>query len=450
MKVRTLRRGFSYGLIACVLLSILVWSQTHERVPDTLRIATGAKGGLYYRFAQLLAEELERDGALEVELIETEGSVENRDLLLQGSADLALLQLGSVEFEGIRTLAPLYRDMLHVVVRKGSGIENLADLDARRIVIGPPGSGMRTSARVVLEHYGIGPDVEAPDRYFTELLDDPTLDAAIVTTGSDNPDLRRMLRRGDLELIPIDQAEAIAAENPVLEAVEIPTGRFLGQPPIPDRPIPSLAAMNALVARADAPETLVMVTLAGLYEGELGLRIAGLMPRADAARWEVAPIHPSARAFHDPYQSLGVVANLFEALAAIKELIFALGAGLYLAYTYTKGLARRELAVELANQKEHLDAFLNQTVAIERAQIGVHDPAVLRSLIDQLTDLKLRALDQLTGEEVRGDQLFAIFLTQCSSLSRKLEARLALAGGAGVASLAALPGGPLAEPEPGA
>ena len=424
MNTRIVRRWVAWGLLAGAAASVGVWQQTRERLPETIHLATAARGGLYYEFGTLLGPELAQRTGVRVEVLETEGSVANRALLSSGEADLALIQLGTVDPEGLVALAPLYEDVVHVLVRADRGLETIEALDGRRILLGPADSGMRQTAQVILRHHAIEVSPEVAPLYFTALESDPTLDGAIVTSGFANPDLRRLLATGDFRLLELAQAEALATSHPLFTLRQIPMGLFRGRPAVPERPIATLAVANVLASRPDAPDTLVESALAALHESYLRPRVPGLIARDQAAVWDGFPLHPAARAYYDPYQSIGVLANLFETLAAIKELLFALGAALYLLFTYWKGLQRRELEAELSRQKERLDLFLERTVAIERAQVAVEDPAELRGFLARVTDIKLEALEELTGEEVRGDQVFSIFLTQCSSLSRKLEAKL--------------------------
>ncbi len=65
----------------------------------------------------------------------------------------------------------------------------------------------------------------------------------------------------------------------------------------------------------------------------------------------------------------------------------------------------------------------------ERAQMDTQDPDELDLYLDEVTRIKLTTLDELTHEELRGDQAFAIFLSQCANLIRKIQSkRLLLAG----------------------
>lgn len=80
----------------------------------------------------------------------------------------------------------------------------------------------------------------------------------------------------------------------------------------------------------------------------------------------------------------------------------------------------------MAVHMRRLNSLLDDTIRIETEQMKTDDPKKLRSFLDEVTRIKLRALDELTDEDLRGDQMFAIFLTQCSNLSRKLQLKISL------------------------
>ena len=56
--------------------------------------------------------------------------------------------------------------------------------------------------------------------------------------------------------------------------------------------------------------------------------------------------------------------------------------------------------------------------------MDVTDPEQLRPFLRRVTQIKQEALRELTSEKVRGDQLFAIFLSQCAALSEKIQMRM--------------------------
>ena len=87
---------------------------------------------------------------------------------------------------------------------------------------------------------------------------------------------------------------------------------------------------------------------------------------------------------------------------------------------------RRERATVAADQiqKQKLDDFIGETLEVELQQMEVTDPEELRPFLRRLTMIKQEALRELTSEKVRGDQLFAIFLSQCAALSEKIQMRM--------------------------
>ena len=423
----TMRRAAVLSLIFLILVSLLAWTVTRDVLPERIRIATAEPGGLYYRFGKLLAAELEKRCQCRVVVLETRGSVENLALMQQGQAELAVIQAGSGSLEGHEVLAPLYPDVVHLIVRRGLGIESIHDLAGRRLALGPTGAGTRYNAQAVLRHYSI--DLEAlqqMDRYFGELKDEETLEAAIITTGLLNPDLQQLLAGGGFELLPILDAKALSIRHHHFSPFEIPRGFFSegATVAVPPRDILTVASTSLLMARRDASGRLVQETLSALYEGRLRRKIPTLLTRNGAAQWSDLPLHPSAVEYHRPYGGLGILANFMETLAALKELLFALGAALYLGWKQYQRIKERERQADMQRDKDHLDDFLEETIHIEKAQMESDDPARLRRYLNQVTEIKLRALEELTHEDLRGDVNFAIFLQQCTDVIRKIQAKL--------------------------
>ena len=171
-------------------LSLATWVYTRDPLPHVIRIVSASDGGLYHKIAVALARRIEARTGKKVVVLTTKGSVENARLLSAGEADLAIIQAGSTSAEGMMAISRLYPDVLHVVVRRNSGIHQVLDLKGKTIIVGPEGSGMRQLARTLLDHYRIDDaDINASDKYFTAILTDKKIDAAIVTTGFINPDL---------------------------------------------------------------------------------------------------------------------------------------------------------------------------------------------------------------------------------------------------------------------
>lgn len=412
-------------MLAVLLASVAFWYVSRDRLPATIRIATSPEGGLYQRVGQSLKLTLEQKFERPVVLIPTAGSVENRRKLIAGEADLAFIQDGTVDPQGLVVVAPLYHDVVHVVVRRDRGIDSIEDCEGKNVALGHPESGMRHSAQVVLKHYGIEAEhLGQNERYFKDLLTDPTLDAAIVTTGFLNHDLREVVAKGKFELLPIRDAESLVIHHPYLSMRTIPTGVFEGHPPVPHVPVPSVSTTAYLGARADVSPELVRRTLVALYEHDLRRDIPTLIPLNEARQTPLANLHPATRTYYDPFGGVELLSNLLESISAAKELAFALAAGLYLAWDRWRRVKEREERRAIEAMKERLDRFLEETVKLEKAQMETDDPRKLREYLDGVTRIKLRAIEELTHEALRGDRMFSIFLLQCGDLAVKIQAKL--------------------------
>lgn len=149
-----------------------------------------------------------------------------------------------------------------------------------------------------------------------------------------------------------------------------------------------------------------------------------MVHRSEAADWVTGRLHPSARGFFDPFDQVGWMASILESLAATKELIVAFGAGAYVLWLRWRRLKQREREEVIQAQKDRLDTFLQRTLRVEAAQRETTDPKQLDGLLNEVTETKLRALQEFTDEELRGDRTFSIFLTQCSSLIMRIQLKM--------------------------
>lgn len=424
---RTYGRWVAWSLFAVVCLSILTWHYTRERLPDEIRIATASNGGLYHRFASAFAPPLTARAGREVRLVETAGSRENCNLLLNGGADLAILQAGSMHMNHLVAIAPLYHEAIFVIAREGSGIEKVGDLEGCNVAVGPPGSGMRSAAVDLLLHYGISvEDLADTDHYFTDLAGSDDLDAAIVTTGLTNPDLDALLSAGGFNLVPIGGAEAFCVLHPAFEPLVVPEGLFGERPAVPAEPVTTVATTAFLAARDDVSDLLVDVAVRALYENDLRALVPTLLTPVEARDWPQQPLHRVSYRYLHPYDNIGVLANLMESLAATKELLFALAAGVFLVITRWRSTQARQKERELEVMKDRLDQLIDETAQIERLQMATADGDKLAEYLNAITRIKLRALDELAHEDLRSDQMFAIFLMQCGNVINKIQAKLAL------------------------
>ncbi len=425
MKPMSYRHLLKWVVPTLIVLSLLFWFVRREKLPDVIRVAAGQRGGHYSMFCEALKAPLEAETGSEIQIVETGGSIDNSVALREGRAEVAVLQAGAAEMEGLAALVPLFPEVVHVVVRKNlDGVQRFADLNAKALILGPKGSGMRAAAEDLAAHYGLKPAThDHEDSSFALLKTKRGIDGAIVTTGFPNAALDAVLQTRDFRLLPI-AGQALANRHAYFSAYEIPVGEF-AHGTIPESGISTVATRAFLAVRKDAPDVLVTKALDALYNHDLTKDVPTLVSFEDAVRWRIFPMHEASLRYFEPYKGMDWFANLMDSLAGAKELLFAFVAGLYLLWRRRLDLRAAQAQAEMIAQREVLDGFLERTVELERGQMDEEDPVRLKQCLDEVTHTKLAALDELTHTELRGDRRFLVFLSQCANLSRKIESKLA-------------------------
>ena len=167
------RKGFLAVLVLTSDLLLLTFNLAcGAPQPHFLSIATGGTGGVYYPYGGALARLLtEKIPNTQVTAEATGASVDNLKYMQLGKVDLAFTLADTLAeavkgtgpfastgaIGSVRTLAVLYTNYTHVVVRQGSGIRTIKDLRGHTVSVGSPGSGTELIADRVLAAAGLDP-----------------------------------------------------------------------------------------------------------------------------------------------------------------------------------------------------------------------------------------------------------------------------------------------------
>jgi TRAP transporter TAXI family solute receptor len=420
------RKWVTLGITLLLVVSLIAWMLQRTPLPRQIQIATGARQGLYHKVGVTMQVSLQKRTGSKVSIAETEGSEDNFQRLLDKEVALAIVQGGSVPIEDVSVITPLFREFVFVIVRNETNIQSVWELAGKRVCLGRRGSGNRDAALKVLRHFGLSEDVlEGPnDLPFAALANDETLDAAIVTAGIEHPALRELLATNRFSIVPIHSALAMELVHPFMRNVEIPRGLFAEHPSVPGENIPTIATTAYLICRSDAPDDLVEAALKTIHEESLRLKVPTLIARQDVPQWTATRMHPTAQRYFNPEDNIGAMVTFMESLVATKELLVAIGAGIYLLWVRWRNLKAKEAEIQVSRQKERLDSFLTQTLKIEHQQSQTDDCDKLQEFVESVTRIKTKALQELTEEELRGNQEFSIFLDQCSYVINRIQLRI--------------------------
>jgi uncharacterized protein len=214
-------------LAAVALIAGSAAAVTTAHAQQFFRIGTGGTAGTYYPVGGMIANAVSQPGKIVVTAQASNGSVANVNGIAGGAlesgfsqADVATwAQKGTGIYEGkpnvpgLRLIANLYPESVHVVVRKDLGAKSVADLKGKRVALDEPGSGTLVNARAILAAYGlkesdIKPEYIKPNQA-GDKLKDGSLDAFFFTGGSPAGAIAELASSGaGIDILPIDGAAA--------------------------------------------------------------------------------------------------------------------------------------------------------------------------------------------------------------------------------------------------
>src|SRR6266542_4421418 len=162
-----LTRRIEMKMLLTVVFALVCYGQA-----SALTIATGSAEGTYFKIAQDIKQIAEKDG-IPIEIIQTNGSFDNINLLGAGKVDLAIMQLDVLRFvaeimlkeTGINVLQEtkvvlnLYLEEIHVIA-KNENIRTLSQLEGKKVSVGPEKSGSALTAEVLLAGFGLKIDAD--------------------------------------------------------------------------------------------------------------------------------------------------------------------------------------------------------------------------------------------------------------------------------------------------
>jgi hypothetical protein len=320
------------GWVALALLLTLGGAASADDL-RYLRIGTGPAGESHFPMGGLIASALssppgsrpcERGGTCGVPGLiavasSTTGSVANVQALGEGRLDLALVQadIGMWAYQGVapfvghpmkglRAVAVLYPDLLHLVTRADANIHSPRDLRGKRVSLGEKGSGTLIHARQVLAAWGMSEDQLSADYVRSGVAADEMtagkLDAFFVLDGIPVPSVTELAKNRPIRLVPIigPGADKLRLNDPLLQAAEIPAGTYPGV----EADLPTLGVGVSLVVSADLPEPLVYALCKSLWNpittktlAESQPQVAGIL-LVNAITRIGLPLHPGAERFY--------------------------------------------------------------------------------------------------------------------------------------------------------
>lgn len=264
---------------ACCALLLLA-SSTVARA-DELSILTGGTSGVYYPVGVKLKEVFEKEiPEHSFEVLSTQATVENLNLLQRGSGVLALAQgdILSEAWKGnpeagfpssrtkIRLVGAAYPNFIHLVAREETDIRSLRDLIGKRVSVGAARSGNELNARALLGAAGLSYADLLQVEYLrygesVELFVKGELDAIIISAGLGVAAVNEAVQRTPVRFVPIER-EFVEANAKMFFPVDIPADSY----PTQTSAVPTAALNNFFVTTADASDEIVYQITKAIFD----------------------------------------------------------------------------------------------------------------------------------------------------------------------------------------
>jgi len=254
-----------FALLTLALLTLTYW-WLDPNPPKRVVLATGPAQSAYDEFGKRYATALARYG-ITVELLPSEGSSANLELLRAGKADIGFVQGGSADIgydeeETIVSLGSLFVEPLWLFYRedaaqrlkKSPTLASLSELQGGRVNVGTPGSGVPRLFNTLLDvnriDHGAMRLSELEQTPATVAFLDGELDALVFASAPESLMVQMLLQSPGVRLLDFAQSEAYSRRFAYLTPVVMPQGVVDLSANVPAQDVRLVASTTSLLAGA--------------------------------------------------------------------------------------------------------------------------------------------------------------------------------------------------------
>ena len=236
--------------------------------PRTITISAGNIHGAYYSFARKYQDELAKE-SIELKVLESSGSRQNIERLLNNEVDIAVVQGGTAySDEHLLSLGSLYYEPISLFYRKDLSLDRLSDFSGLKISIGVQGSGthMLATQLFAINHVNsVNTQFELlPPDVSLNKLQKGEIDAVFFVSSIHTPIIQTLLSDSNFKLFNFQRANAYSQVLPFLSKVILHQGIVDFKKNIPEQSVTLLAPTANLVVRDDFHKSLSLLLLSAM------------------------------------------------------------------------------------------------------------------------------------------------------------------------------------------
>lgn len=305
-KMKNIFRLFLLGILTSPLLS-----------SEFITIGTGGVTGTYYPTGGAICKfvnQYKKDSKIRCSVESTDGSLYNINGIKNGELDFGIVQSDIVyqavekdkKSSKLRSVMAIYPELLTLVTKNDSNINNLLDIKGKRINLGNSGSGNETTALTLLKEAGIKKEdlklaatfnsSEMPDA-----LKNNQIDGYFYMVGHPTANIKDAASSVNIRIIPIEDifSDSLVKKYPYFSKSIIEAGTYKGQ----SNDIQTFGVKAVLVTSEDIDENIVYFLVKAILENfdefkKLHPAYANLT-KESLLEGIAAPLHDGAKRYYE-------------------------------------------------------------------------------------------------------------------------------------------------------
>lgn len=305
-------------LLVLYFVSFLISSKAVSSADQNniLTLATGSEKGVYYALGQGVAE-IAKKSNIRIEVLSSQGSVENLYWLSKDKAKVCIAQSDTVynaynglgkfteKIANIRAIASLYTEAVHIMIRNPLYVKKIEDFKGKRISIGPEGSGTESNALAILEAAGITiNEIQLLHLSFEDsikAINENKVDIVFFTSGYPSDAVKIIMQNKSAYFFEPNSEilQRLIDIYPFFVITTIPSGTY----PHQDEDITTIGVAALLIGKNDLESHLVYTLTKSIFTNRTVIanyHKKGLdINLKSALRGIAIPIHGGAKQFYD-------------------------------------------------------------------------------------------------------------------------------------------------------
>jgi len=261
---------FFLPLLLVSLLCLSVFAIIQSLMPQTkITLEAGVKGGLFDAMSRKLAEDLKVHG-IDVTIVNRVDSLNLVNAIADNKSAVVGGFIGTdapeADYEHLKQVGTVMFAPVYLIVQKDSDLEEIVNLQGRRVSLYPVGSANWYACTSIFGDYGLSFGDEKimfgnSSSIIQDVIDGKSEAGCFVDASpgirDDISNIVNDLANENLRLLSIPQSQAMQVHRKFLSPTVIPSGTFKIFPPLPDTDIATVSSSVTFVAKKNLSRELI-------------------------------------------------------------------------------------------------------------------------------------------------------------------------------------------------